>query len=462
MHRSTALVISHDPPGCEPILNLLRNRRCLPTLLSDSAQAVSAIAGAPAPDFILLSGPFQFCGPLLMFLTEFRGKLMVPPLVVLAVDGSETFALAALRARADDYFAHPIDLDAFQKSISRCLPSLPDSALSDGLTGGEVLVGNSSQMQSLRTSIRRIAATDCNVLITGETGTGKELVAQLIHQNSPRSRHPLICINCAAIPDSLIESELFGYERGAFTGAHSTNPGKLMTANKGTVFFDEIGDMSPFAQAKILRAIEAKEVQRLGATRRYQTDIRILAATHHNLDDLATSASFRRDLYFRLNVGRIHLPPLRERKADIASLVGQMMADLNRKLGRHIEGVSDEAVHRLAQYDWPGNVRELKNVIERIFISRESGKIVPDDLPYPVQPPRPLPSQATDEKELSCLRNALATCNGNKSRAAEQLRCSRMTLYRKLAKYRLLDGSGEGVSTADYGTRTSQMPKKLA
>jgi DNA-binding NtrC family response regulator len=323
-----ALVISHDSPGCEPVLNLLRNRQCSPELLSDPTQAASALADTAATDFIVLSGPFQFCEPLLIFLTEFRGKLSAPPLVVLAVDGSEAFALAALRARADDYFTYPLDLDALQKSISRWLPSIPKSAFGDGLRGGEVLVGNSSLMQALRTSIRRVAAIDCNVLITGETGTGKELVAQLIHQNSPRSRHPLICINCAAIPDSLIESELFGYERGAFTGAHSTSPGKLMAANKGTVFFDEIGDMSPLAQAKTLRVIEAKEVQRLGATRRYQTDIRILAATHHDLDDLATSNSFRRDLYFRLNVGRIHLPPLRERKADIANLVEQMMSDL--------------------------------------------------------------------------------------------------------------------------------------
>jgi DNA-binding NtrC family response regulator len=456
MHRSTALVISHDPSGCESVINLLCNRQCLPQLLRDPAQAASALADTAATDFIVLSGPLPFCGPLL---TEFRGKLSAPPLVVLAVDGSEAFAVAALRARADDYFTHPLDLDAFEESISRWLRRASETGLDEGLNGGEVLVGNTPAMQVLRGSIRRIAATACNVLITGETGTGKELVAQLIHQNSPRSRFPLICINCAAIPDSLIESELFGYERGAFTGAHSASPGQLMTANKGTVFFDEIGDMSSFAQAKILRAIEAKEVQRLGATRRYQTDIRILAATHHDLDDLATSDSFRRDLYFRLNVGRIHLLPLRERKADIASLVEQMMSDLNRKLGRHLEGFTDGALDRLAQYDWPGNVRELKNVIERIFITRESGKIIADDLPYPVQPQRPSPGQAADEKELCCLRDALATCNGNKSRAAEQLNCSRMTLYRKLAKYGLGEHSGDGgISRA----KTEGLPTRKA
>src|SRR5439155_12106961 len=284
------------------------------------------------------------------------------------------------------------------------------------------------------------------VLITGETGTGKELVAQLIHQNSPRSRHPLICINCAAIPNAFLESELFGYERGAFTGAHTASQGKLMTANKGTVFFDEIGAMSPFAQAKILRAIEAKEVQRLGANRRYQTDIRILAATHHNIDDLASSQSFRRDLYFRLNVGRIHLPPLRERKADIPILVQHMIADLNLRNGSHIEGMGIEALNCLARYDWPGNVRELKNVMERIFLLRESGTIGTEDISLLIQPQQLLAIQVAESNELCCLREVLASCNGNKSKAAERMNWSRMTLYRKMAKYGMGDVRSNGVA----------------
>jgi transcriptional regulator with PAS, ATPase and Fis domain len=194
--------------------------------------------------------------------------------------------------------------------------------------------------------------------------------------------------------------------------------------------------MSRFAQAKILRAIETKEVQRLGSTRNYNTDVRILAATHHNLDELASAETFRRDLYFRLNVGRIHLPPLRERKADIAGLVDRMERELNRKLGRRIEGITKEAIRALVQYDWPGNVRELKNVMEKVFIARESGPIVAEDLPsvLPLVPPR-IPSAS--DTELRGLQEALATCNGNKSKAAEKLNWSRMTLYRKLAKYKL-------------------------
>jgi DNA-binding NtrC family response regulator len=403
---------------------------------------MTATAEDASVALVVLNGSQEFCQPFLQFFNELHMKQAVPPLVVVATDSSEAFAISSLRAGAAEYLTEPLELATFAESISRWVPECAMPPPEKELTGGEVLIGASPAMQALRVQIRRVAATDCNVLITGETGTGKELVAQLIHQNSARSGHPLICINCAAIPDSLLESELFGYERGAFTGAGWTNQGKLMAANRGTVFFDEIGDMSPYAQAKILRAIETKELQRLGATRKYRTDIRILAATHHNLDDLASAETFRRDLYFRLNVGRIHLPPLRERKVDIAGLAQRMVQELNRRLGRRIEGVTKEAICRLVQHDWPGNVRELKNVIERIFITRESGRIDEDDLSRVLPQSRPLPSQSATDDELRGLREALVVCNGNKSKAAERLNWSRMTLYRKLAKYGIAVGNG--------------------
>jgi DNA-binding NtrC family response regulator len=443
MGHSTVLLASHDPARCEPVAALLRNRHSWPVLFSDITQAMAAAPGDSSAGLIILHGSHEFCIPFLRSFEELRPKQALPPLIVLAVESSEAFAVASLRAGAADYLAEPIDLTAFSQLLSRWIPETPMATCEGNLTGGEVLVGSSPAMQALRSHIRRVAATDCSVLITGETGTGKELVAQLIHQNSRRSTHPLICINCAAIPDSLLESELFGYERGAFTGANSMSPGKLMTANKGTVFFDEIGDMSPFAQAKILRAIEAKEVQRLGATRKYETDVRILAATHHNLDELASAATFRRDLYFRLNVGRIHLPPLRERKADIAGLIDRMIDDLNHKSAHRIEGTTEEALQSLVQYDWPGNVRELKNVIERIFITRDTGRITEEDLPSEVQHHAEA-AQPEPSHELQSLRAALVTCRGNKSRAAEKLNWSRMTLYRKLAKYKLVEGFGNG------------------
>ena len=434
MRRQTVLIIADEMTRCRRMVALLQSRQCWPVLLSDANQAATAIDEITSLQLVVLNGPHRFCEPLLQLLADIRCRRQAPSFLIVAVDSSEAFAVASLRAGACDYFSEPLDLKAFADSAGRWVSLTLEDQTVDTLTGGDALVGASPVMQALRANIRRVAATECNVLITGETGTGKELVAQLIHQNSKRSNHPLICINCAAIPDSLLESELFGYERGAFTGANTASSGKLLAANKGTAFFDEIGDMSPLAQAKILRAIEAKEVQRLGATHKYQTDVRILAATHHNLDALASAETFRRDLYFRLNVGRIHLPPLRERKSDILGLVERMVTELNHKLGRQVESANEKAVQVLRQYDWPGNVRELKNVIERIFINRDSGRITVEDLASALQPGCGIDTDqpAADEQNL---RDALATCNGNKSKAAKRLNWSRMTLYRKMAKY---------------------------
>jgi DNA-binding NtrC family response regulator len=408
---------------------LCKKQDLLLTLTSDARKATEVIARNLPVDLIILHGTFSFCDPVLRSFSAIRASRIPPFLIVIASESSESFAINALRAGALDYFAEPFDLSALDAAISR-VSRVP--VLDANLVGGEVLVGNSVSMQVLRRQILRVATTDCNVLITGETGTGKELVAQLLHQNSPRRIHTLVCINCAAVPDSLLESELFGYERGSFTGANASNHGKLMSADRGTVFLDEIGEMSAYSQAKILRLIESKEVQRLGSTRRVTTDVRVLAATHHNLDESGSTPTFRRDLYFRLNVGRIHLPPLRERKSDIPDLAAKMVVDLNRKLARRIEGVDDEGMRVLMNYDWPGNVRELKNVIERIFISRDSGRITEDDLPS-------LLFKSNCENEMQLLRTALISCRWNKSKAAEKLNWSRMTLYRKLVKYGLVD-----------------------
>jgi DNA-binding NtrC family response regulator len=407
-------------------------------------EALAAAEGADI-SLVVLAGSREFCRPFLQVLPQIQGRGRAPPLLVLAQDSSEAFAIDALRAGASEYLTEPAQFETFLRAVVRWIPADDAAPTQVDLTGGDTLVGDSPGMQALRAQIRRIAATDCNVLITGETGTGKELVAQLIHQNSPRSKHPLVCINCAAIPDSLLESELFGYERGAFTGAGRANEGKLMAAHRGSVFFDEVGDMSPLAQAKVLRAIETKQVQRLGASRTYGTDIRIIAATHRDLDDLSAPEAFRRDLYFRLNVGRIKLTPLRERKMDVAGLVERLIQEMNQKLSRRIDGVNGAAMRTLVNHDWPGNVRELKNVIERAFITCDCAVIGQDDLSH-ILPCLPAPAESAmaaesaipaEDDDLRCLQDALATCNGNKSRAAQKLNWSRMTLYRKLAKYAL-------------------------
>jgi transcriptional regulator with PAS, ATPase and Fis domain len=309
------------------------------------------------------------------------------------------------------------------------------------------MVGNSLPMWKVRSYLRKVAVTDSHVLITGETGTGKELAAQYIHHHSARRAKPLVTINCAALPDGLLESELFGYERGAFTGATSSYCGKLKLADGGTVLFDEIGDMSPYAQAKILRVIETKEVYPLGGRRSVPLDIRIIAATNRNLDQRMASNEFRQDLYFRLNVARVRLPPLRERKDDIQLLIDHYVEKFAAQFGRGIEGFSDEAMELLLRHDWPGNVRELINLIERIFIDPPQEKIAVADLPRSMRYPSPV-NQETAPTEREILLYTLSQTNWNKSKAAERLHWSRMTLYRKIAKYHIVMSQPETTETS--------------
>ncbi len=359
------------------------------------------------------------------------------PLLVIAAEGSELLAASALRSGAVDYLIHPVSASALLKSIAGFF-ALDPPPLKPGipLVGNGAMVGSSAALHSIFGEIGYVASCESNVLITGETGTGKELVASLIHQNSNRSRKPLLCINCAAIPDALLESELFGYERGAFTGATHSYSGKLKAADGGAVFFDEIGDLSPFAQAKLLRLIETKEVQPLGGNKTTRVDIRILAATHRDLDTMATDDRFRRDLFFRLNVARIHIPPLRDRRPDIAAIAIHTVETLNQKLGADVTGFDFETLSHLMTYDWPGNVRELRNVIERIFIRRRSGLISIEDLPKQLRSQLASVVSLPDEEKARLLA-ALTATQWNKSKAAEKLHWSRMTIYRKMARYNM-------------------------
>jgi len=308
------------------------------------------------------------------------------------------------------------------------------------------MIGNSLPMWKVKSYMRKVALTDSHVLITGETGSGKELAAQYIHQHSARRGKPLIAINCAALPDGLLESELFGYDRGAFTGAVSSYPGKLKLADGGTVLFDEIGEMSPHAQAKILRVIESKEVYPLGGRRSVPVDIRIIAATNRDLDQEMASKGFRQDLYFRLNVARIKLPPLRERKEDIPLLIDHFTQLFSGHFGRKIQGFTEEAMELLKSNEWPGNIRELMNLVERILIDPPPEKVDVSNLPESMRSSRRSGQNvAPEEREL--LLYTLSQTNWNKSQAAERLHWSRMTLYRKLAKYRIEETKRESPNT---------------
>ncbi len=351
------------------------------------------------------------------------------PIILAVADGSEALAIEALRAGVSDYVNSPVSEPELTTRLTRWRPRPVGDA------SAPRIVGASAAMRQIRGYIETVAATDTNVLITGETGTGKELVAQLLHTHSPRRHRPFVSLNCAAIPDTLLESELFGHERGAFTGAHVAHEGHLRAAHGGTVMLDEIGEMSPYAQAKILRALDTREVYRLGSTRRLPLDVRVITATNQDLPQLIEDGRFRRDLYYRLNVARVRLPPLRERREDIPAIIEHYVGEQNQRLRRSVRGFTAEALQHLVEYEWPGNVREVRNMIEGAFAELPNHETTFLELPAELR--ERLRQAPVCHGERERLLAALVATNWNKSRAAEQLHWSRMTLYRKLAKYHL-------------------------
>ncbi len=300
----------------------------------------------------------------------------------------------------------------------------------------DVIVGVSPAITALRTYLPKVARSSATVLITGATGTGKERIADAIHLLGPRALAPFIAVSCAAIPEALIESELFGHERGAFTGAVAASVGHVMRAHTGTLFLDEIGEMSPHGQAKLLRVLETRRVQPVGAARALDVNVRVIAATNQPLDLLVADGRFRADLYYRLNVARLELPPLKERPEDIAPLVAHAIRNLNTR-DRSTVGLPDAQLLRcLAAYEWPGNVRELNNLVETIFIDPPEGQIGLRHLP-PVFRDIFTQYRRSSETERDRLIGALGETNWNKAEAAKQLNWSRMKIYRKLAKYQI-------------------------
>jgi transcriptional regulator with PAS, ATPase and Fis domain len=306
-------------------------------------------------------------------------------------------------------------------------------------------------MQTVYSLIDRVAPTDSTVLITGESGTGKELVARAIYDGSPRAAKPLVPVNCGSIPENLLESELFGHVKGAFTGALYSRPGRFSLADKGTIFLDEIGDMSPHLQTKLLRVIQEQAFEPVGSTKTLQVDVRVIAATHQDLRKLIEEKKFRMDLYYRLNVIQIQLPPLRERVEDIPLLCDHFLKSFNQRLRGDILGFSEDAMNYLKGYSWPGNVRELENLIERLVILKGEGTIEVDDIrdrymdqgPDVSPPTVPLPSEgicfrtAVSRFENELITQALQRTHGNKNKAADLLRLNRTTLVEKIKRRRL-------------------------
>ena len=319
---------------------------------------------------------------------------------------------------------------------------IDDGGVPDGVFGTSVA------WQDVLMRAARVAATEATTCLEGESGTGKEIVARFIHSRSPRRRGPFVAINCAALPEQLLESELFGFERGAFTGALQAKPGQIELASGGVLFLDEVTEMTPAAQAKFLRVLQEREFVRLGGTRPVRANVRVIAATNRDLHDAVARGQFRADLYYRLNVFDIYIPPLRERRADIPALVLGFLREFDHPAGRGRD-ITSEAMDALLHHDWPGNVRELRNVLERATILCEGEAIRPEDLALRSASPAQGDSTELDVLERRTIERVMRDANGNKVEASRRLGISRMQLYGRLRKYGLETRTVEAPDTDD-------------
>jgi transcriptional regulator with GAF, ATPase, and Fis domain len=383
-------------------------------------------------------------------------SLLCVPMVLRETALGAFYLVSAARAAFDDDHLHIVTAVASIAAIAmdnvRHLATVEREAerLHADLHLGHNLVGDSVRMKRAYELLGRVARTDTTVLVTGETGTGKELAARTIHLNSARARRPFVAVNCAALVETLVESELFGHERGAFSGAVAQKKGRLELADTGTLFLDEIGELAPSLQSKLLRALQEREFDRVGGTRPVKVDIRLVAATNRNLADEVRAGRFRQDLYFRLNVVRIDMPPLRERRSDIPSLARHFLAKYAQKGGRRVSGISDAALACLQAYGWPGNVRELENAIERAAVLGSAAHILPEDLPEDivdagVGPEAPAGSEsfhaAVLQTKKTVIARALDSANGSYTEAARALGVHPNYLHR-LARNLGLRGDG--------------------
>jgi two-component system response regulator HydG len=376
------------------------------------------------------------------------------PILIMTAYSSVESAVEALKEGAYDYLTKPLDFDVLKLTLERALDHtslrVENIELKKKLRSSHDLtniIGKSQPMKELIEMVAMVAPSEATALITGESGTGKELIARSIHYNSGRREGPLVTVNCAALTETLLESELFGHEKGAFTGADRRREGRFMQANKGTIFLDEIGEMSSVMQAKLLRVIQDREIQRVGSDFTLKVDVRILAATNRELQEDVSAGKFREDLYYRLNVVTLRVPPLRERVEDIPLLAQHFLEKYARKNKKRVKGFTPLAMDMFLKYDWPGNVRELENAVERAVILGPGDYITEKELPlsitkaYPhaeeIEAPPTVSKepQSLEEAEKEAVLTALKAAGGNKSETARVLGITRKTLHKKLQKY---------------------------
>ena len=383
-------------------------------------------------------------------LRETRHLTPPPPVLLGTAHADIPTCKQALAEGAYDYIEKPLDLDYFRAQVNRAAEKSAlqqqNQVMAEQLAttaGFEGIIGKSRPIQQVIQTARQVAASDIPVLIMGESGTGKELIARAIHINSRRRKQRLVALNCAGLSESILEDELFGHVRGAFTGAHGDHEGKFEYADRGTLFMDEIGDMPGAMQAKLLRVLENGEVVRVGSNEPIKVDVRLISATNRDLDEMVAEKQFREDLFFRIKGVTIHLPPLRERREDIPLLTYYFLQQAAERYGKVNEGLKPETQQLLMGYSWPGNVRQLKNVVENMVVLSPAGELGPESLPPEIRPASGPPTGgmnnlvgiSIEQAERELIRNTLKMVNGNREQAAKILGIGERTLYRKIKEY---------------------------
>jgi len=448
LKNTKILIVDDDESHRQMLKAVLSEENCKITEAADGKEAV-ALSEKSSFDIILMDVRMSEMSGI-DALKIIKTKRPDIPILLMTAYGTVKAAVEALKLGAIDYLTKPLDIQELKLAVKNAVKNVKTEEVSD--KDFPEIIGKSRKIKDILETVLRIAPTDATVLIYGESGTGKELIANAIHQKSKRHDKSFIKVNCAALTETLLESELFGHEKGAFTGAISKKEGRFELADKGTIFLDEIGDMSPATQAKVLRVLQEKEFERVGGTKTLKIDVRVIAATNKELDKEVKAGRFRDDLYYRLNVVTVHMPSLRERREDIIPLVNHFLRYYKEKNNKPIKGIYPEALGLLQNYNWPGNVRELENAIERAVIMSRGEYIAPSDFPIAIQSALPSDSplskggqrgvdvdagKSIKDVEKSLIVRTLNETKNNRTKAAGLLGITRRTLLNKIKEYKI-------------------------